>query len=194
VNHGTCFSTREEKISYDTAERERLKTLPHRERLAALTALETRCGAALTDFDGDRAVYAPLSWTDVGQMAPHAIMFGAHTESHPILSTLPRAEAAREIERSLSVLEQHCTASSSVFAYPNGQPGDMTEETRALVAEAGFTAAVTTIPGWNTSATDPFMLRRFTLDASDSFELFVLTVTGTRHVITSLFRRYAKRG
>jgi hypothetical protein len=48
------------------------------------------------------------------------------------------------------------------FAYPSGNPGDYTEETVAMVREAGFRLSVTATPGvnWLNGDTDVFRLRR----------------------------------
>lgn len=193
IGTGSCEPDRVHKLARDAHERERLKRLPHDKRLRALAAIETACGTRLTDLTGERAVYAPLTWEEVREMAAHGIMFGAHTESHPILSTMPREDARAEVEGSLAVLRAHCGAVSTVFAYPNGQTGDVSDETRELVRAAGFSAALTTVPGRNTPTTDPWSLHRVTLDASGSFPFFTATVTGARHTITSFIKHHAKR-
>lgn len=193
VNKGAIATTREEKIAFDASSRERLKKLPHAERMQELADIETRAGIQLTDFDDDRAVYAPLSWEDIAEMGRHAIMFGAHTASHPILSTLPADAQRAEIANSLQVLAQKCDAVSGVFAYPNGQPDDMNDTTRSIVDELGFRGALTTIPGVATDGSDTRMLPRYTLDATESFSFFVATVSGARQLITSLYKHYAKR-
>lgn len=88
---------------------------------------------------------------------------GAHTVSHPILRTLARAEARREIETSKQVLERLLGEPVPLFAYPNGKPGeDYAPESVELARQAGFEAAVSTQWGVSTRHTDPFQLRRFT--------------------------------
>ncbi len=88
---------------------------------------------------------------------------GAHTVSHPILRTLTRDDARREIEDSKRKLEGVLGEPVRLFAYPNGKPGeDYVEESVELAREAGFDAAVSTRWGVSTKLTDPFQLRRFT--------------------------------
>lgn len=91
------------------------------------------------------------------------MQIGAHTVSHPILARLPREEARAEIVQSKRALEAIIGAPVSLFAYPNGKPGeDYAPESVALAREAGFAAAVSTQPGVSDRRTDPFQLRRFT--------------------------------
>lgn len=88
---------------------------------------------------------------------------GAHTVSHPILRTMSREDARREIETSKQALQHLLGEKVDLFAYPNGKPGeDYSPESVELVREAGFTTAVSTQWGVSTRATDPLQLRRFT--------------------------------
>jgi len=99
----------------------------------------------------------------VCELREMGMQVGAHTVSHPILRTLPREEARREIEVSKQVLEGLLGANVDLFAYPNGKPGeDYGPESVELVREAGFKAAVSTQWGVSTQRTDVFQLRRFT--------------------------------
>jgi peptidoglycan/xylan/chitin deacetylase (PgdA/CDA1 family) len=191
INRGTCAQTTSEKITLDSNERARMKNLPEDERNRAIHDLEKRCGGRLFDFEDDRAVYAPLSWNEVREMAAHGIMAGAHSKSHPILTSVSAQRAREEIEGSLALIRERVTNVSRVFAYPNGQPGDLSPDIMYDVRAVGFVAALTTSPGACTYGANPFELTRYTLDATEQFPWFVLTITGTRHII-SLILHYAK--
>jgi peptidoglycan/xylan/chitin deacetylase (PgdA/CDA1 family) len=68
-----------------------------------------------------------------------------------------------EIEGSKHVLERLLGEEVNLFAYPNGKPGeDYDERAVALVRELGFSAAVTTVRGAASAATDPYQMPRFT--------------------------------
>ena len=69
---------------------------------------------------------------------------GAHTQTHPRLVALPPAEAAAEIASSKAELERRLGIEVQTFAYPYG---DLSPETKRLVAEAGFRYAVATDSG-----------------------------------------------
>jgi peptidoglycan/xylan/chitin deacetylase (PgdA/CDA1 family) len=84
---------------------------------------------------------------------------GSHTLSHPWLTRLPLPAAREEITGSKKALEDRFGRPVVHFCYPYG---DWNDRVRELVIEAGYTTACTTEPGINTTATDPFALRRIT--------------------------------
>jgi peptidoglycan/xylan/chitin deacetylase (PgdA/CDA1 family) len=87
---------------------------------------------------------------------------GAHTVSHPILASLDEGEARAEIILSKRQLEDITGSPVELFAYPNGKPSiDYRARDVALVRQAGFAAAVSTVRGVADSASDPFQLPRF---------------------------------
>lgn len=88
---------------------------------------------------------------------------GAHTVTHPILARLPAREARREIEESREFLEGLLNERVSLFAYPNGKPGqDYRPEHVEMVRRMGFVAAVSTAWGVSTPSSDRWQLARFT--------------------------------
>ena len=52
----------------------------------------------------------------------------------------------------------------TAFAYPVGKGEDIGGQAVRAVREVGYRWAVTTIPGYNTSATEPHLLRRISTD------------------------------
>ena len=132
------------------------KYLPVEERSHFVDALAQRAEAALP---GNLMMSSP----QVRQLRASGMHIGAHTVTHPILRTLPRHEARHEIESSKAQLETLLGEAVSLFAYPNGKPGeDYSPQNVELAREAGFAAAVSTRWGISTQRTDPFQLRRFT--------------------------------
>ena len=69
---------------------------------------------------------------------------GAHTMSHPRLTTLPLPEAAAEIRRSKAELEAALQTELVSFAYPYG---DLNDTVKAAVRSAGFAFGVATDSG-----------------------------------------------
>lgn len=110
-----------------------------------------------------------LQWDEVQAMSREGIEFGSHTATHPILSRMGRNQAEREIVDSKRVLEERLGTTVEGFAYPNGTAADFTAETKALLRDAGYTYAVTTIHGSNDPEIDRFELRRATPWDEDVF-------------------------
>lgn len=88
---------------------------------------------------------------------------GGHTRNHPILASVPDAEAAAEIEGGKLDLEDWTQTEIRHFAYPNGRLGaDYQARHAALVKQAGFSAAVATDWGSMAADCDPYAIPRFT--------------------------------
>lgn len=140
----------------DTIERltEMAKYLPPSERQALTLKLE-----ALAGCDDGPALM--LTTDMVRTMSREGITIGAHTVSHPILTSLEDERARFEIEESKRQLEAITGEPVRFFAYPNGKAGmDFDERHVAMAREAGFDAAFTTAVGAATSGDDQFRIPR----------------------------------
>ncbi len=136
-----------------------LKTVPNAERLQYLAQLPEMLG--LKELPPVPEEYAPLSWDEAREMAGKGMAFGAHTCSHAILSRLETRDLIREeLARSKARIEKELGAPVLHFCYPNGNPGDFTDETVEVAKECGYLTAVTGWKGVNLAGTDPFRLRR----------------------------------
>lgn len=82
---------------------------------------------------------------------------GSHTRSHPRLSRIPLEQAREEIVGSKKSLEDRFGIPIRHFCYPYG---DLSPQVRDLVAEAGYTTAVTTDWGVHECGGDPLLINR----------------------------------
>jgi peptidoglycan/xylan/chitin deacetylase (PgdA/CDA1 family) len=104
-----------------------------------------------------------LTSSQVFHLSRRGIEIGAHTHTHPILTSLQSGDARREIEVSKEKLESIVDRSIDYFAYPNGRPGqDYNPVHTSIVEDLGFEAGFTTSPGVSNSSTDRYQLPRFT--------------------------------
>lgn len=86
---------------------------------------------------------------------------GAHTLTHPILSTLTPEQARAEIVGSYRRVADAAGRAPKSFAYPNGRPDrDYGPAHVAMVRDAGFDLAVSTRWGCATKRSDRFQLPR----------------------------------
>jgi peptidoglycan/xylan/chitin deacetylase (PgdA/CDA1 family) len=102
-----------------------------------------------------------LSWDEIKQMSEQKITFGAHTISHPALSRTNGARLETEIVGSKNKIEEALDLPARHFAYPFGQPSDVSDEAKKIVQRAGFSSAVTTVWGFNRPGDDLYDLKRF---------------------------------
>ena len=101
-----------------------------------------------------------LSWEEVEELSRSGFVeFGSHTASHQILPVLDDNTVRHELDSSRSELLSRRAVDTDFipFCYPNGS---MDERIVKMVREAGYGAAVTTMPGWNLYRADPFILKR----------------------------------
>ena len=61
-----------------------------------------------------------MTWDDLAAMDPDVVSVGAHTMTHPVLTRLEPADAAREIRESGRQLEGRLTRLVEHFCYPFG--------------------------------------------------------------------------
>ena len=109
-----------------------------------------------------------LTWEDIRMLSRDGAAVGSHTVSHAILSSFPREQAWQEIHKSKVSLEGRLGMDVNLFAYPNGTAADFNDSTVALLKQAGYLAAVTTIRGVNRAGADPFRLKRTGVYRTDS--------------------------
>jgi peptidoglycan/xylan/chitin deacetylase (PgdA/CDA1 family) len=104
----------------------------------------------------------PLTWAQVREMEESGwVSLGAHTLHHPSLAFLTSLdEMMNEVAECRAVLEQQLGHPVRTFAYPLGKPEQIGDNAPTAVRQAGYDWAVTTLPGFNTPRTDPYLLRR----------------------------------
>lgn len=131
------------------------KYLPAPARLALVEELTGLLG------EGAGAKGLMLTADMIVNLDRHGIEIGAHTVSHPILTSLDDDAARSEIVGGKEQLEAVLGKQVRLFAYPNGKPGkDFGARHAAMACEAGFTAAFTTVPGAITREDDRYALAR----------------------------------
>lgn len=133
-----------------------LHSVSEEERLRGIERLVERLEVA------DRRVSSDLmlSWAEVEAMRRDGIAFGAHTVSHPVLSTVDAERARREIFGAKAAIEDKLGTTVTAFAYPGGKREHFDRRARNLVEEAGYRYALTTLFGVNEAGQDVFELRR----------------------------------
>ena len=84
----------------------------------------------------------------------------SHSLSHAILAEEPPDGQRRDLAEARRQIEDRLEVDTSVLAYPNGGPADYGPETVEAARAAGYSHAVTTIGGVNTTSTPPFEILR----------------------------------
>lgn len=114
-----------------------------------------------------------LSWKQVREMSDSGISFGSHTLTHPFLTRISRRQVEKEINLSKDIIEQQIGKSVNAFAYPSG---DFNSNIKGIVKEAGYSAAVSTVAGYNSTNDDVHELKRNIIQLQSFFhKLFPLS-------------------
>lgn len=120
---------------------------------------------------GEFAAGLYLSRGMVREMADAGMTFGFHTENHRVLSRLSRDEQRVEIGHGVHLVRDLTGQSSVPFCYPYGHPHTYNADTLAILADAGYSMAFTTVR----RAADPMSDARFELPRFDTRDLPIAT-------------------
>jgi peptidoglycan/xylan/chitin deacetylase (PgdA/CDA1 family) len=145
-------------------------------RDAALASIH----AQLPDDGTDRSgAFRMMTWdAALALERTGLITFGGHTIHHELVARLDDGALESEICGSVAELNSRLARPSRTFAYPNGDVGDFDARAVPVLRKAGAVAALTTIPGLNATAAEPWTLRRVTVDGYTDLHRFRLITAG----------------
>jgi len=106
-----------------------------------------------------------MSWDHLRALHSEGFEIGCHTDSH---LDMGKADA-ETVQADLALSKQKLidalrTSSARLFAYPFGGPEHISQRSRELVREAGFTCCLSCHGGINAVTPDPFELNRIAVD------------------------------
>jgi peptidoglycan/xylan/chitin deacetylase (PgdA/CDA1 family) len=99
-----------------------------------------------------------MTWEQISAMGVD-VHFGSHTCSHDNILTMEQTQMVYEISESKKIIEEKTKQKVNVFSYPCG---NIDENVRTLVMDAGYEFAVTTERGVN-NLTDRYALKRINI-------------------------------
>ena len=170
------------------------KTLPPEERLALVDHIIEHLGVNPAKLAAAWDGFRPIEPGELKELPGYGVTVGAHTCSHPILARLSAAEQARELSDSKRLIESATGLRCDEFAYPNGGPGDFSEQTRQGIIDAGYRSAVTTIKRRVVRHDDRFEIPRCTLTHNRiSLAEFSAEVSGLPGILRSFKARARPR-
>lgn len=159
--------------------------LPLVEDVAMPLTVFVVAGAVGTDrfrWDRDRDGFdgRPLTTAELRELADHPLVeIGAHTLSHPDLTTLAPREVRREVVEGRDRLEALLNRPVTSFSYPHG---GVNERVQRAVRESGCRLACASRPGLITESSDPLRLPRLWPPdvPGPAFERWLASWTGIR--------------
>jgi peptidoglycan/xylan/chitin deacetylase (PgdA/CDA1 family) len=137
-----------------------LETLREEHRDAALNGIG--------EHEADRL----LMGDELRRLERSGVEIQAHTLTHARLSCLERSAAIDELVQCKSILEHLLGKEIDMLAYPFGQRGDFTEETKRLARQAGYRVALAAFGGVIRADADWFAIPRIgTCEDFDHFRV-----------------------
>ena len=115
----------------------KLKRLPNAKRLVYLDELRANTELKVHS-NWQRELYAFMDWDEVRQLRSFGIDIGAHTVSHPILSSLSSEDVRQELSDCKAKIEQETGTPCYAIAYPNGGEADFNEVVIDECRQQGF--------------------------------------------------------
>jgi peptidoglycan/xylan/chitin deacetylase (PgdA/CDA1 family) len=140
---------------------------------------------ANNDIDVDELHWKhAISWDMLEHLAKDPLIeIGAHTVSHPRISSLTSSEAVAELEQSRIRLNERLGIDVQHFAFPYGRSGDCGPRDFALARQAGFASASTTRKGLVRCGQDRYGLPRNTINGGHrslaAMEMHLIGLSGT---------------
>lgn len=138
------------------------KLLPPESLQKLLNELAEAAGTGRAPQNSETAPW--LTWDMVREMRRGGIDFGGHTVTHPVLSTCTSEQQHFEIMESKRRIEQEVGEPISVFSYPIGQPWSFNADSVRIAREAGYQYAFSFYPGYSTSGSNKFDMRRVAIE------------------------------
>jgi ubiquinone/menaquinone biosynthesis C-methylase UbiE/peptidoglycan/xylan/chitin deacetylase (PgdA/CDA1 family) len=172
------LSTRGSKMRADNKVRSLLKRLPLDVRSAIVEGIEEQLRERLSTIITPN-IYRPLQWGQVREMVDSDLVtIGSHAHNHIALAKCKGSQAEDELTISKEIIETHTERICDIFCYPNGAIGDFNARTKSYLKSAGYLCGLINVPGFNSTRSDIFQLKRFGLSEDPSIEEFIMTLSG----------------
>lgn len=136
------------------------KRLSHKQRCEYLEKLRNVTSLNLEE-PWKKELYEFMSWDEVRDIRNYGVALGAHTVSHPILSSLEPNDLRRELQESKSTLEQELGEECFSLAYPNGGTNDFNEQVIEEAKNLGFQIGFNLCRRRNAEQLNPMSINRF---------------------------------
>jgi peptidoglycan/xylan/chitin deacetylase (PgdA/CDA1 family) len=164
INTNRHFWFKHKHNSISTSE---LKLVPNEKRLELLSKV---------GFKQDKEFESPqaIQKQQIDEMVPFVNM-QSHTLFHPILPKCKYNVAKSEIVHSKEILEDNYGLNINAISYPNGDYSDRDIE---FSKGSGYKCGITVDYGFNSANTDPFRLKRISVNDTDDLNELIVKASG----------------
>lgn len=154
-----------------------LKLCSEDERVAYLARMRMAAGPELL-MQAENGMSLAMTWDQAREMSLLGVDFGSHTVTHPILTRVSEVQLERELRESKLRIEAELGRPIETIAYPVGGATAFDARVCRAVADAGYAAAVSYLPGENRlEDLEPLALRRIAIERYTTRERFAAMMT-----------------
>jgi peptidoglycan/xylan/chitin deacetylase (PgdA/CDA1 family) len=118
----------------------------------------------------------------IREMIPY-VDFGSHTVDHPCLVHCDEKNSWFQINHSKKMIEQITNQPVNTIAYPNG---DFKEREITISRKAGYKLGFSAFQGYNNIRTNPYIIKRLSMNDTTDFNEFLLRLTGIWMMIAKI--------
>jgi len=134
--------------------------------------IRDRTGARVLGEYGVAESEPYLAWDELERLAAAGVVIGSHGWTHRSLGRMGPIEARDESFRSRQMLQKRLGLRVTSFAYPYGTRADFSHTTGTVLAEAGYTTALTSQHGAIARDANPLELPRIKIEGGESHWMF----------------------
>ena len=121
-----------------------------------------------------------MTWDNLKQLDKSPLVtIGAHSHSHPILSSITPDKIVYELVTSLQILRNKLGHHIEFFAYPYGQLHHIPKNAKHILEELSVMSALSTCWRSSNSRDNLFALNRIMINGDDSLEVFKKELAGS---------------
>lgn len=136
------LASNEQKSSTNTAlVFDKMKRMLPEKRDIIVTEISRMMSKELNNCDPIISLFYSMTENQLKKLSNRGTIFGGHTHTHTILSSLPLSSTENEILMNKEKLETILDKPCSFFAYPNGGKGDFNGKHKEILKNAGYKAA-----------------------------------------------------
>lgn len=158
-----------------------LQILTEKNVCATFFVVSSAIGFKQASFDNGRTMLPMMSKDHLLEMSKAGMEIASHTHTHAHMKRLIQfsyEKARYELMKSKEILENIIEREVVSFAYPNGQKGVFSDNTKRLLIDCGYKFAATTIWGGLKNDCDPYCIPRCQIRAGDNINIFKRKIYG----------------
>jgi len=138
------------------------------------------------DFNAIKELSLPMTPEQLKEITSLGVTLGCHTHTHTIMSVLSKAQAEYEVVENKRCLESITGKRSHFFAYPNGGPGDYTDENKSLLRNVGFRVAFSLTQKRSSLKSDLMDVSRIHVAPEDTAESLMFRCKGMAPLVEKI--------